>query len=74
MNAMERRLARSWLGIERMPDGLPGVRDVDAPCADFTPGTSPGTLRIGDCDTDGHYLCEECVHVVVREDQREVKP
>jgi hypothetical protein len=72
MNASDRQLARSWLNIERMPDGLPGVRDVDAPCADFTPALD--IMRIGDCDTDGHYLCGECVHAVVRDEQGEVKP
>jgi len=32
---------------------------VDAPCDVFTPG-EPGH---GECDTDGHYLCVECVHI-----------
>jgi hypothetical protein len=39
----------------RMPDGTTGVRDVDAPCEAFRPGTPAGH-----CDTDGHYLCAEC--------------
>jgi hypothetical protein len=40
---------------ERLPVGTPGVRDPDLPCDAFRPG-KPG----GDCETDGHYLCEEC--------------
>lgn len=49
----------------RVPDGTPGVRDVDAPCEDYQPAgapwkDAPGT---GGCDTDGHYLCRECVHI-----------
>ncbi len=49
----------------RIPDGEPGIRDVDAPCEVFDPvgtafQTAPGT---GDCETDGHYICAECVHI-----------
>lgn len=36
--------------------GAPGLRDRDAPCFDFEPGAPAG-----DCETDGHYLCDECV-------------
>jgi hypothetical protein len=35
--------------------GAPGLRDTDAPCFDFEPG-SPA----GECHTDGHYLCFQC--------------
>jgi hypothetical protein len=38
--------------------GAPGVRDPDAPCAEFEPG-SPDD---GSCETDGHYMCRECKH------------
>lgn len=41
----------------RVPDGTPGVRDVDAPCELFRLGTPTGTGR---CLGDGHYLCHEC--------------
>lgn len=49
----------------RVPDGTPGVRDADAPCEDFEPvgrafEDAPGE---GNCETDGHYLCRECVHI-----------
>lgn len=37
--------------------GVAGVRDTANPCEDFTPGTP--TTR-GQCDTDGHYVCDEC--------------
>ena len=40
------------------PDGHPGMRDIDHPCVDFTPGVAAGA-----CDTDGHYLCAECKHL-----------
>jgi hypothetical protein len=59
-----RDLVRKRIGIEdwpqsvRLPDGLAGIRDVDAPCDGFEPGTPAGTY----CGTDGHYLCRECVH------------
>lgn len=44
----------------RVPDGLPGIRDVDAPCDVFEPGKPQVG---GDCWTDGHYLCLECIHI-----------
>ena len=37
---------------------MPGVRDPNYPCEMFAPGVPSGT----DCETDGHYLCRECVH------------
>jgi len=39
----------SELNGGRIPDGEPGIRDVDAPCSDFTPGEPGG----GRCSTDG---------------------
>ena len=39
--------------------GVPGIRDVDAICKSYTPGTF--THRgFSHCDGDGHYLCNEC--------------
>lgn len=42
-----------------MTVGGNGVRDTEHPCTMFTEGTPAGT-----CNTDGHYLCRECVHAV----------
>lgn len=39
------------------PVGSPGLRDRDAPCAGFESGTP-----LGECETDGHYLCDECIN------------
>lgn len=39
--------------------GQDGVRDPDAPCDGFKNG-KPGD---GTCETDGHYLCMECVEM-----------
>ena len=49
----------------RIPDGAPGVRDVDAPCEAFEPAGKPYQIAngSGDCMTDGHNLCVECVHI-----------
>lgn len=54
----------------RIPDGEPGIRDVDAPCEMFQPVGEPfeqndGT-DTGTCETDGHYLCTECQHIELR--------
>lgn len=38
--------------------GTPGMRDPGLPCAGFDPG-EPEANAI--CETDGHYLCDECV-------------
>jgi hypothetical protein len=49
------------------------LRDPDAPCEAFEPGT-PGS---GDCETDGHYLCEKCSEMslsALREDCVELSP
>lgn len=49
----------------RTPDGEPGIRDVDAPCDEFEPVGAPWEQSEGggSCDTDGHYICSECVHI-----------
>lgn len=48
-----RETVRAILGLDR-PE-----RDHDAPCPSraFEPGAPDG-----DCDTDGHYMCAECVY------------
>ncbi len=43
-----------------IPDGIPGIRDADAPCTDFQPGARDTSAGI--CNGDGHYLCKECQH------------
>jgi hypothetical protein len=40
--------------------GVPGLRDKDNPCDWYAP-TKDKTL-IGECEADGHYLCNECRH------------
>lgn len=43
------------------PDGVPGRRDPEARCSAYAPRERrPGEW--GDCQGDGHYLCEECCH------------
>lgn len=39
--------------------GVDGVRDPDCPCEGFESG---GRRPSADCDTDGHYLCDECAN------------
>jgi hypothetical protein len=43
----------------RLPDGTPGVRDVDAPCQDYDPGKA-NLMQSPNCESDGHYLCRGC--------------
>ena len=45
--------------ITKLPDGIPGIRDIEAKCT----GYSPRKLSFGEfaeCEGDGHYLCREC--------------
>lgn len=69
------KLARMWFipGSDPrrwVPDphfGKPGVRDSEGPCDAFEPVVRKRVLGVvqpswGDCHTDGHYLCDECLH------------
>lgn len=76
---LETAVPHVWLPLlaalnGRAPDGEPGVRDVDAPCEEFQPETEgkPWQFASGDgnCDTDGHHLCAECVHISEQELRR----
>lgn len=55
----------SELNGGRIPDGEPGIRDVDAPCEAFRPAGDPFEAADGSgtCETDGHHICSECVHI-----------
>jgi len=44
----------------RRPFGAPGVRDPDAECGEFD---GAGYAGLGECLSDGHYMCEECSHL-----------
>lgn len=48
--------------IERLPGWR---RDPDNDCAEYTPGVS----GLGDCQGDGHYLCETCIYHEEPEDE-----
>ena len=59
---------RAGLTIKEKPTGLPFNRDPEDPCSAF----EPRKTRLGewsDCQTDGHYLCRECVHNAHRGDE-----
>lgn len=44
--------------IGKLPDGVPGVRDIGAPCSAYAPRAR--LAGDSDCAGDGHYLCDEC--------------
>jgi DNA-directed RNA polymerase subunit RPC12/RpoP len=58
----------SELNGGRIPDGTPGIRDVNAPCDHFEPAGEPfeHANGSGSCMTDGHYICSECVHIEIK--------
>jgi hypothetical protein len=49
--------------IDRPPDGMDGLRDVDHACYEFKRGTPSG-----DCESDGHHLCSECAEMKPEEE------
>jgi hypothetical protein len=40
------------------PESERHVRDITSPCGLYEPGDPSG-----DCQSDGHYMCKECVHL-----------
>lgn len=53
---------RRWNPRERIPDGIPGIRDVKNPCEFYSPASHRLALTQAahGCQGDGHYLCREC--------------
>jgi hypothetical protein len=42
--------------------GAPGIRDPEHVCEDFKPiGGIYGNSNVGECESDGHYKCLDCV-------------
>lgn len=63
------RLPLNMLGTPKT--GIPFIRDVSHPCDCYNPRPrEPGDHP--ECQTDGHYLCRECVHRDPTLDEREV--
>lgn len=63
-----RRMAK---GQSVKPVGIPGNRDPSAPCTAFDP--RPWLQNDwNDCQTDGHYLCDECAHRAPRKTEEEL--
>ena len=60
---------RRWaIPGEKKPVGIPGNRDPDHPCAAFEP-LWKNRETWDDCQTDGHYLCDECCHKAQPDDE-----
>lgn len=52
---------RRWAVPEaRKPVGIPGNRDPDNPCGEYSP--RPREAADYACEGDGHYLCHGCAH------------
>lgn len=41
--------------------GIPGIRDNEHPCTHYMPRPRLKEDGEANCQTDGHYLCEECI-------------
>jgi hypothetical protein len=52
---------RMKIAIEKLPVGIPGMRDPDNRCAGYTPRKRLLGDVPSDCESDGHYLCELCI-------------
>lgn len=66
-----------WAELEaavngRVLVGMEGVRDPDFRCEGFRRADQePKDARSArDCDTDGHYLCDDCIHISDKEARR----
>lgn len=59
-----RQLVKSVKASGKRPVGIPLERDPDAPCEFYEPVKRFGQYRFNDCETDGHYLCDKCIHNV----------
>lgn len=57
-----RRWQRHFPNDQMIPDGVPGIRDVNNRCPIFEP-RKPMRGDLTDCQGDGHYLCQECCHM-----------
>lgn len=51
------------VGRYQEPVGLPGRRDPAHLCQWYDPRRGSKDAAIGRCSTDGHYLCEHCLHI-----------
>jgi hypothetical protein len=49
------------IAVDKLPVGIPGIRDPDNRCAGYTPRKRLVSDAPADCESDGHYLCNECV-------------
>jgi hypothetical protein len=56
INALTRVLTALSSSVRPL-DNMVGVRDPDFPCEQYCPGNPTG-----DCETDGPYLCHQCVN------------
>ncbi len=53
------------------PTGVPGNRDPDSPCTAYEPRPAHWN-DWGTCESDGHYLCDECAHFVRQSDRSDL--
>lgn len=61
------RRAVSHNPLNKVPTGLPGHRDPEHPCTSYSPVNRRNSIfrppyysLRGDCQSDGHYLCNDC--------------
>jgi hypothetical protein len=49
----------------KIPTGIPFHRDPDNICEFYAPGKRFATIpSTNNCQSDGHYLCKECIHLI----------
>lgn len=61
MNALDAWRVMETYANGRTALGMDGIRDPDFPCDSFRRGSPLPPGAPGACETDGHYLCDECV-------------
>ena len=60
------------VSIDKLPVGIPGMRDPDNRCPGYAPRKRMTSDANADCESDGHYLCNECAFKTVKEEKEEV--
>lgn len=55
---------RMRIAVDKLPVGIPGMRDPDHKCAGYAPRKRMAGDASNECESDGHYLCKECAFLI----------
>jgi hypothetical protein len=61
---------RAKVSIPKLGVGIPSMRDPDNKCEFYTPRKRRGGDAPADCQSDGHYLCKECIFYTIEDNDQ----